>query len=505
MCRLNIVCATSVAAVVLMGACGWESTEKSEVAVWQESRFQWDADSDNAFSNWISNLGEGVFARKCSTVESCLRNSQTNSLWDNRDNALRVFADCADVPFVLRAYFSYKFGLPYSLATVHGERYSPGNHTQCFAGGDGTICDSSRGGELNQRSYGSINSLLSSIVNRVMSGYLRTAAADASSDTFPVAISRANVRPGSVFYDPNGHALTVFRVEESGLVRMFDGHPDNSLSTKIFGEQFARGSSAQGGGFRNWRPLKLQEGKIFRPSNRYLAENGYGYSASNQYQNFSAYPGGSYYRFVRQSLSLQGPISPVQEFDERVVQFCKDLQERVGSVSLAVAAGLDRGSHPGSLPANIYGATGDWEIHSTPSRDTRLRVGLRELYRMAKAADDVEQLSELWNRRKLESICLVKYKGSQGNQITITINDVSARIYDLSFDPYHCSELRWGAKPGVGEYNEQACNVGIKLEMYKKERTLRNVLDRVPGANTPIGSGPSQPEEIDTRIPLGIQ
>ena len=45
----------------------------------------------------------------------------------------------------------------------------------------------------------------------------------------------------------------------------------------------------------------------------------------------------------------------------------------------------------------------------------------------------------------------ITYKKSDGSEITLTLNDIEKRLFDLSFDPNHPPELRWGAPVGSDE------------------------------------------------------
>ncbi len=450
-------------------------------------------------------------------MEQCLKNPAVNTLWDERDSALRVFADCADVPFLLRAYFAYKTQRPYGAAIVQGGRYTSGNRTSCQAVEDGHICKAAQGQELNQSRFTTINTLLNGIANRIMSGYLRTPPEDESSDTFPIDIGPGILRPGTVFYDPNGHILTVFKIETNGAIRLFDGHPDQTLTTKLFGEMFARGGPSQGGGFRNWRPLEQRGNDLFRPSNAFLAANNFGYSATAQYQPSSVYPQKNYHKWVRARMAVNAITNPLLEFREKLRQFCTDIADRVEAVDIALAASIHQNPHPASLPINIYGADGDWETYSTPSRDARLKASLREMYRFVVEARDgiaagdstlsypgtaidlnTDFLS-IWNEFSRSATCSAIYRSSANTKISLNLSKIVDRIYDLSFDPYHCPELRWGAKPGVEEYNAEACHVGNKLQWFQKEDTLRNAIDREYGSPTPLGWGPRNPEPINVR------
>jgi hypothetical protein len=97
--------------------------------------------------------------------------------------------------------------------------------------------------------------LFASLASDVDSGFYRMAASVVGSDTYPTRVDRSAVRPGTVYYNPNGHVLTVWRVDADGTVHMIDGHPDNSITYRVLTERYPSGSRGDGGGFRNWRPL----------------------------------------------------------------------------------------------------------------------------------------------------------------------------------------------------------------------------------------------------------
>src|SRR6201989_1217626 len=82
-----------------------------------------------------------------------------------------------------------------------------------------------------------------------------------------------------------------------------------------------------------------------------------------------------YYDYVRASLgggSLR--FDPVREIGEAVASNCADLGYRADAGALPLQPGIQNQAQPSRLPANIYGTEGDWETHSTPSRDARLKT-----------------------------------------------------------------------------------------------------------------------------------
>lgn len=85
---------------------------------WIVTRFGrgWEERDHQNWQQFVASLGQAVEERRCSTVDSCMISS-ANILRDDTDLAAFHYSDCADFPYYLRTYFSYKMGLPFSLAS----------------------------------------------------------------------------------------------------------------------------------------------------------------------------------------------------------------------------------------------------------------------------------------------------------------------------------------------------------------------------------------------------
>ena len=79
--------------------------------------------------------------------------------------------------------------------------------------------------------------------------------------------------------------------------------------------------------------------------------------------------------------------------------------------------------------------------------------------------------------------CGVNYRNSDGKVLALSFEEVMKRLYRLSFDPYHCVELRWGAS--LKEELASCDDGGPKLRWYEAEQRLRNQIDRT--YDTPMG------------------
>ena len=96
----------------------------SRSGVWT-NRAQWNETMEQRFSEWIEHLFRPLPDSKnrgWRVLHDVLRNPNRNSLYnsmglseddDTGPNQIRAVADCGDTPYMLRAYFSWKHGLPF--------------------------------------------------------------------------------------------------------------------------------------------------------------------------------------------------------------------------------------------------------------------------------------------------------------------------------------------------------------------------------------------------------
>jgi hypothetical protein len=372
--------------------------------------------------------------------------------------------------------------------------------------------------------YRSPRSILRHLSESVHSGMYRIEPNQEEGDFYPVSISRQSIRPGTTYYDPNGHVLVITEVRDDGTIFLIDGHPDGSLTWKRFGEAFELGPKILWGGFKNWRWQTWDGARIARVPNAQLRDFD-GVQQWNQelwvegvprtewlrppegWRRNSIAPG-MFHLWVRRTLSNPNvPRDPVRDFREEVASLCRDVLDRADAVNVAVAARLNAQSHPGALPFNIYGTSGDWELYSTPSRDARLKASVREIAQgLATIPADSPlrpQLVTAWREERAREGCRYTYANSAGAPVALTIDTVLDRLFALSFDPYHCPELRWGAAAGSPELSTCPDNAE-KLGWYRAEQRLRNQIDRQYGVATPLGMGPEHTPDVDFRRALDV-
>jgi hypothetical protein len=111
------VAGASLAALALASEASAEAVNKGDA--WHIVKTEWvDADED-AYSEFVQTIGRST----CTSLESCLAIS-ANPYFSPADPEFT--GDCADMAYVLRAYFAWKNGLPFSyqnaMRTADGAR-----------------------------------------------------------------------------------------------------------------------------------------------------------------------------------------------------------------------------------------------------------------------------------------------------------------------------------------------------------------------------------------------
>lgn len=431
----------------------------AEAAPWRITRDHWSAEDERGFGAFVTALGESG----CNSSQSCLR-SDANP-WRHTDAGfMDVDADCAKLPYLLRGYYAWKNGLPFSYAQVVGERFSAGGNR---VAGRTDLIDHGSGIDANRA--------LRQMMETVFSGTFRVDPGSPNgkpSDFYSPAIQPGSIRPGTVIYDTNGHVGIVYKVDQSGRVHYMDAHPDFTITRSVYGAQFGRSPVRLGGGLKNWRPLSLAGarwdgrglvgGQIMVTRQRDIPDFSLIQYAGTDGQGRFAYNGATlgYYEYVRVAVSGgRTDFNPVYELQAGMRTLCNDLGDRAQAVNQAVANGISIKPHPARLPRNIYlSDDGEWEAYATPARDARLRAAFVQL------RADLSRMIGLWLARDPRIVhdglflkddllraydaqseaCRVTYLTSDKRPVTLRFNDMAQRLSFMSFDPYHCEELRWG-------------------------------------------------------------
>ena len=500
---------------------------------WRIARAVWTDADEKAYEDFVTRIGESG----CRSVHACLTGAESNPMYRaSNPPGMHFYADCADLPYMLRAYFAWKNNLVFSYSTTvspigatHDIRYTTlGNRIASRRDISGPAVDARR--------------VIPQIVDAISSAHYRYPPGHSAGllpDHYPVRISRQSIKPGTIIYDPNGHVAVVYKVGADGRVHYIDTHPDNSLTRGVYGRSFSRSSPGMGAGFKNWRPLTLVGAK--RGADGYLQGGTIALATDASIPDWSdeqffgtgpakprAWKAGKfvldgetldYYEFVRKRLAGAGfKYNPLDETRAMVRALCEDAKYRVDAVDVAIKAGIHLRPQPVRMPQNIYGTEGDWEIYSTPSRDARLKTAFKELRDeiarfLSLASQDKTKLEYAGDdlrgdlrRAYLEeaNACTFSYTKSDGSPVGLDFHELGKRLFKLSFDPYQCIERRWGAvdPAELGTCADDA----DKRAWYEAEQRLRNQINRTYDAHMGFslgqlqqratGSGVDHPPEI---------
>src|SRR5512143_2145589 len=407
---------------------------------------EWDRATENLYAAWVEKLFDDPLTAEPSwhSLHEVTRQGERNFLYDHRglgedgEHGLRLEPDCADLPYVLRAYFAWKLGLPFGYSAC-----SRG------AGGQPPTCphwSSALASPASTDSLAAMQRFVLGLEDAVQSGNGRVPATADSGDFYPTRLSVDGLRPGTVYADPYGHTLLlVQRVAQTpsgaGLLLAVDAQPDKTVARKRYWRGnflFALDPALGSAGFKRFRPI-VGEGGTLRPlSNDEIA-------ASPDYGDYSLeqYEAGvdGFYDRVDAVLSPQ-PLEPERAFRETI----DALEEQVRTRLRSVANGEEyAAAHPGviAMPdgAEIFETSGAWEDYATPSRDLRLLIALDvvrgfpakvaaqpQRFAMPAGRSPAEVQSDLERMLRVESAARrLAYTRSDGSQWTLTLGDVLAR------------------------------------------------------------------------------
>jgi hypothetical protein len=475
---------------------------------WKISKTEWSAEDELGFESFVRAIGES----DCATVHQCLTSATANPLYhDKHPSAHQFFADCADLPIVLRAYFAWHNGLPFSFS-LRLEPHAPTSGHRTYLTGNAIAARHDVVGPGPD-----LRPVLKAVNDYVTAEHYRWPSAYSGkqlADHYPVAVTRQSIRTGTVVFDPDGHVAIVYKVTEDGRIHYIDAHPDNSLTRGLFDREFGRTVPPMGAGFKRWRPQRLvgahraddgtlSGGSIVLAKDSELSdwsdEQFFGteqprppvwtearFMLDGQNHNFHDY--------VRLKLAFPGfKYDPIDEARTRVRQLCRDFSYRDASVKAAISDGINRRPQPPRLPNNIYATSGDWETYSTPSRDARIKAGFEQLREEIErfvehhdAGRDVLAYTGTDLRRDLlatyreeAAACAITYVNSVGKPVTLGFNELKRRLFRMSFDPHHCIERRWGAD---SPDELRSCeDDALKTSWYVAQARLRHQTTRTYG------------------------
>ncbi len=469
-------------------------------------RNAWNRGTENLYSAWIEKLFDAPLdaAPSWKALHEVLRDRSRNFLYNHlglREDQLGLVVrpDCADLPYFLRAYFAFKMGLPFGYSKC--SRGDGGEAPRCpewwniqnpepprpSPAEQQKIASQGLFGMLGQPASLPVNPpkppppglapafgrYLPILADGVHSGSGRTALRDEHTDYYPVPLTEAELRPGTVYADPYGHILMIARnvpqtADAAGVFLAVDAQPDGTVARKRFWRGnflFAQDPALGGPGFKRFRPIvRDKSGTLRRLTNEEIARN-------PDYGDFSldqAKLGIEDFYDRMDDVMSPAPLDPVRAMKEAITALEEQMKARVTSVENGRKF-QSSGRGDADMPdgATIFETSGAWEDFATPARDLRLliaidvvrgfpdRVARRpERYAMPKEKSVADVKAELASVLASElSARKFSYTRSDGSPWTLTLKDASDRAADLemAYNVNDCVELRWGAAENSDE------------------------------------------------------
>ncbi len=445
--------------------------QSSSNVVWN-TKHGWDSKAEALYSAWINALfQDSNESASWKALNETTENKENNFLHNylslgeddaSGKNKVLMTPDCADNPFYLRAYFSWKLGLPFGYHECDRGYLGKAPHTGRWITNETIISKTNPTQKFN--------TFARMIMNGVHSGTARTAFADESSDYYPVPLTRAALRPGVVFADPYGHTLILVRTipqtsDSPGVLLAVDAQPDKTVAIKRFwkgnflfntNEKEVIGEP----GFKAFRPIVANNGKL-----RLLKSNEI--NANSELVPFSLQQKGmesaKFYHSMERVINPK-PMDPEMALLDLINALNEQLNVRVNSVGNGEEY---MKSHPGtvvSMPGStsgVFQAGGQWEDFSTPNRDLRLLIAMDAVQdfpnKIVRSPEDYKlpmlqspekakkNLEELLAKKTNE--LSITYTRSNGSKQTLTIAEILKRkdAFEMAYNPNDGPEIRWGA------------------------------------------------------------
>lgn len=402
--------------------------------------------------------------------------------------------DCGKFTAFMPAYYAYRRGLPWMTAIVRS------------GGGDVRTSEFNvPSGATNSFTCSSPGQFFRNAVGSFISGNYRVNLdgpnAD-QSDTVPVALNRQYLLPGCINYI-DGHVLLLARVSEYGELQFLNCSttPTRDIFT-YNGMNTVTGITPRSldprttwdGCFQGMRVPRYpiaetnSDGRVTsvrRRTNEEMKEFGFSteqYDVMRQmYEHQYIEEAGlkvprflDFLRLRMKSVDTIAPLAFMEAYAGEILdayrirrQFVEDAWRNVRANGWI--------TYPEELSnENIFQAAGRWETWSSPSSDVDRRnkyfyladwldFAIRQ-YGLVPEFIDLEGLEGyaiesqadlaaalLAEKKRIFAEHSMTYTNSAGDPVSLTLLDIEKRLYDLSFDPNHPPELRWGAPEGSEE------------------------------------------------------
>jgi hypothetical protein len=356
---------------------------------WRITKTEWSKADEAGFGEFLREIAESG----CTTTIACMQSAA--NFYHDSDLPFLFHADCAKWAYMLRAYYASKNGLPFSYVDkISGDvaadlRYA-GTPNLALERHD--IVDSGTGIDAVAE--------LQALHDKVWTATYRmdpTAETPVVQDFYSPKIQPGSIRPGTAIYDTTGHVMIVYEVTSDGSILYMDAHPDETVSRGAYGPHVPKSPASLGGGFKNFRPLKLV-GATLRADGSYVG--GYVVPAANaeiadysleQYQGNVAVAANAdpnlqfrynnasldLYEYTRAAMSSGGfAFNPVYELQVTMSSLCHDAQDGTRDARARMKSGF------ATLYADMSKAADLWRERDlrVAYHGTSLRETLAETY-----------------------------------------------------------------------------------------------------------------------------
>ena len=510
--RLTILLSLLLATLSALASDPNPPSIRSSSGAWPIRR-QWTPAETQHYAKWVENIfimkTKGNVEQRIAKLDRILTDPEMNLLMDTEFlgqgsnpqlpagviREMNAIMDCGKFTAFMPAYYAYRRALPWMTAVV-----SPGNRGDVRTSPFNIPVTGS-----NSFTSSSVRAFFSSAVGYFISGNYRVNLNGKNaelSDTVPVAITREFLLPGCMNY-LDGHCLMLARVSEYGELYFLNCSTTHTRDVFTYnGMNTVSGITPQGtdpdnpwaGCFQGLRvlryPIAITDSngrvkQVRRRTNEEMKEFGFSTEqfeivreiTHNQHIDMGKFRVESFHDFIRMRMKTVDSVAPLlfmENYADELLdayasreQFVQDAWQNVRAHGPIVYPEEKRDE-------NIFQALGRWETWSSPSSDVDRRNKyfyladwleyVIRLYGVVPEFVDMTGLEQynIQNQSDLAKAMIAEknrifaarnmvYTNSKGDKIPLTLLDIEKRLYDLSFDPNHPPELRWGAPEGSEE------------------------------------------------------
>ncbi|MDX9975336.1 MAG: hypothetical protein RBU21_20280 [FCB group bacterium] len=519
-------------------------TLHSDGGAWPIRR-NWTFEETQHYAKWVSHIfhmkTEGTTQQRAAKLVQVLTDPAINKLLDpefagegcNPQLAepimwtMHNIIDCGKLTVALPGYYAYRRALPWMVSYVRS--------------GDGgdvrTAAYTLPAGTLDTLASPSPDHFFTNAVYGFCTGNYRVEPyGDRSelSDTVPVAIDRKYLIPGCPAYT-DGHSLILAKVDPYGELYFLDASTvasrdlftHNGMNCVVGITARRQGEAREFAGcYRGLRVYRYpiaeadETGKVKRVRRRTdLEMKEFGYSVE-QFDKMAELVGtktiaegsvkldsfNDFIRFRMKSVDKVAPAKFLNAYADSLLEMFKQREELVQAGWKEVNTNGPIEFPDKQYPQNIFNAGGRWGQWSSCADDVDRRNRyiylatwmddvIRSYERMPDYVDltglerypilnkgDLAQALTLEKTRVFNTKSMT-YINSQDKVVRLSLLEIERRLFDLSFDPNHPPELRWGAP--LNSVESASCTEiptplpdGSKMSMaesYKLEAFYRTV------------------------------